>query len=152
SALAAWIASKENRLTARVLVNRLWQHHFGRGIVATGSDFGMRGERPTHPELLDWLATEFVSRGWSIKQMHKEMLLSATYRQSTQTSPESLTRDPDNQLFSRMNRQRLEGEIIRDSLLAIAGRLNLRMGGPGVFPPVPREALQDTKVWPVSTD
>jgi hypothetical protein len=152
TALATWIASPQNPLTARVLVNRLWQHHFGRGLVRTASDFGIRGERPTHPELLDWLAAEFVARGWSIKAMHRLMLLSATYQQSAAASPEALAKDPDNNLVSRMNRLRLEGEIIRDSLLTICGRLNLQMGGPGVFPPVPSEALKGTQGWSVSPD
>jgi hypothetical protein len=148
NALASWVASPDNPLTARVLVNRLWQHHIGRGIVATPSDFGLRGRPPTHPELLDWLATEFVRSGWSIKHVHRLMLTSATYRQSSQASAEALAKDPDNQLYSRMNHQRLEGEIIRDSLLAISGRLNQAMGGPGVFPPTPAR----TKDWTVSTD
>jgi hypothetical protein len=152
AALASWIAQPDHPLTARVLVNRLWQHHFGRGIVPTASDFGLRGERPTHPELLGWLATEFVRRGWSIKQMHKLMLVSSTYQQSTLASPQALKHDPDNQLFSRANRLRLEGEIIRDSLLAISGRLNLKMGGPGVFPPIPAEALQGSRGWAISPD
>jgi hypothetical protein len=146
--LARWVASADNPLTARVLVNRLWQHHFGRGLVPTPNDFGLRGERPTHPELLDWLATEFVARGWSIKQIHRLILLSATYQQSTAVSAQARRIDPDNRLFSRMNRLRLEGEIIRDSLLAVSGRLNPAMGGPGVFPPVPAEAAQAWKASP----
>jgi hypothetical protein len=152
AALAEWVAGKDNPLTARVLVNRLWQHHFGRGIVATPSDFGIRGARPTHPELLDWLACEFVESGWSIKHVHRLILLSATYRQSAAASSEARAKDPDNRLLSRMNRLRLEGEIIRDNLLAVSGRLNPRMGGPGVFPPVPAEALRGTKGWTVSPD
>ncbi len=150
AALADWVASPENPLTARVLVNRLWQHHFGRGLVATASDFGLRGEKPTHPKLLDHLAGELVRRGWSIKQMHRQMLTSATYQQSAKASPEALTQDPDNRLFSRMNRLRLEGEVIRDSLLAVGGRLNRAMGGPGVAPPIPAEALEGFKGWTVS--
>jgi hypothetical protein len=150
--LALWIAGADNPLTARVMVNRLWQHHFGRGLVATPNDFGLRGERPTHPELLDWLATEFVARGWSLKQMHRLMLLSATYQQAGAVSPQARQVDPDNRLFSRMNRQRLEGEIIRDSLLAVSERLNGAMGGPGVFPPVPAEAVQGTQGWKASLD
>jgi hypothetical protein len=150
--LAAWIAGRDNPLTARVLVNRVWQHHFGKGIVATPSDFGLRGERPTHPELLDWLAVEFMDDGWSIKRLHRLMLTSATYRQSCTPAPETLAKDPENRLFSRMNRVRLEGEVIRDSLLAISGRLNAKMGGPAVFPPVAREALQGNHAWAVSPD
>jgi hypothetical protein len=133
------------------MVNRLWQHHFGRGIVPTPSDFGLRGERPTHPELLDWLATEFINSGWQIKHMHRLMVLSATYQSSTRPSPEALSNDPENRLFSRMNRKRLEGEIIRDCLLAVSGKLDGRMGGPGVFPPLPPES-PPTKAWPVSAN
>jgi hypothetical protein len=152
AALAHWVASADNPLTARVMVNRLWQHHFGRGIVPTPNDFGVRGERPTHPELLDWLACEFVARGWSLKSMHRLMLLSATYRQSTTITPEARRIDPDNRLFSRGNRVRLEGEVIRDSLLAVGGRLNPAMGGTGVFPPVPAEAVQGSQAWKASAD
>jgi hypothetical protein len=150
STLAAWIASRDNPLTARVLVNRLWQHHFGRGLVATPSDFGVRGEQPSHPELLDWLAVEFMERGWSIKAMHRQILLSAAYRQSTRATPEALAKDQENLLFSRMRRLRLEGESIRDTLLSVSGRLNPTMGGPGVFPPIPPEAVQGSKGWPSS--
>src|SRR5207247_4718620 len=101
TALADWLATPANPLTARVLVNRLWQHHFGRGLVATPSDFGTRGARPTHPELLDWLAGEFVAQGWSLKAMHRLILRSAAYQQSSEASPEALERDPENKLFSR---------------------------------------------------
>ena len=152
AALARWIVREDNPLTARVLVNRLWQHHFGRGLVATANDLGVRGEPPSHPELLDWLATEFVARGWSVKAMHRLMLTSATYRQSAQAPAEALAKDPENRLFSRMRHLRLEGEAIRDSLLAVSGRLNPRMGGPGVFPPVPPEAVKGSKVWSPSPD
>jgi hypothetical protein len=137
-ALAKWIANADNPLTARVIVNRLWQHHFGRGIVATASDFGLRGEPPTHPELLDWLAIQFVEDSWSLKKMHKRMLTSTTYQQSTtHHSPLTThqTKDPDNKLFWRMNRVRLEGEAVRDTLLAVSSLLNLKAGGPGVVLP-----------------
>jgi mono/diheme cytochrome c family protein len=134
--LAKWIASADNPLTARVMVNRLWQHHFGQGIVRTTSDFGRNGERPTHPELLDWLAVRFVESGWDIKAMHKLMLLSNTYRQAAD-NPDG--KDPDNRLFSRFERRRLEAEAIRDSILALSGRLNQEMGGPSVFPPLPAD-------------
>jgi len=150
--LANWIASPENPLTARVMVNRIWQHHFGRGLVATPSDFGTHGQKPSHPELLDWLASEFVSRGWSLKQMHKLMLMSATYQQSSLTSVEAEKVDPENRLYSRMNRLRLEGEVIRDSVLAISGQLNLQMGGPGVFPPIPQDLFKGATGWVVSKD
>jgi hypothetical protein len=151
AALASWLTDPGHPLTARVLVNRLWQHHFGRGIVPTASDFGLRGQPPTHPELLDWLATELVRQGWSLKKMHRLMLLSSTYRQSTRPSAEARKRDPDNLLFSRMNRPRLEGEAIRDTLLAASERLNWRLGGPSVFPPLPAEAGA-VKGWTVSAD
>src|SRR5439155_5219459 len=147
TALAAWLASPANPLTARVLVNRIWQHHFGRGLVATPGDFGTRGARPTHPELLDWLAGEFVAQGWSIKAMHRLILRSAAYHQSSEASPEALERDPENKLFSRQNRVRLEGEAIRDSLLAVSGRLNPTMFGPSVLPPPPADLATSAKNW-----
>ncbi len=150
--LAAWIASPANPLTARVMVNRVWRHHFGRGLVATPSDFGTHGQKPTHPALLDWLASEFVARGWSVKQLHRAMLLSATYRQSSTAGTDALARDPENKLYSRMNRLRLEGEVIRDSLLAVSGQLNAQLGGPGVFPPIPRELYAGAKGWNVNAD
>jgi hypothetical protein len=129
------------------MVNRLWQHHFGRGIAPMPSEFGTRAQPPTHPELLDWLASEFISRDWSIKQMHKLILLSATYQQSSRVSAEALARDPENKLFSRQNRVRLEGEVIRDSLLAISGGLNSKVGGPSVFPPIPADITKTSKNW-----
>jgi hypothetical protein len=140
--LANWIASKDNPLTARVIVNRLWQHHFGRGIVPTSNDFGKFGEKPTHPELLDWLAAQFVENGWSIKKMHKLILLSSAYRMSSAADPKALAVDPDNSLFWRFNMRRLTAEEIRDSMLAVAGNLNPKMYGPSVFPKIPREVLQ----------
>jgi len=152
SALANWIARDANPLTGRVMVNRIWQHHFGRGIVGSTSDFGVHGEPPTHPELLDWLAHEFTANGWKIKPMHKLMLLSAAYRQSTVPTARTTEKDADNRLFSRMNRLRLEGEIIRDSLLAVSNRLNPKIGGRSVYPPIPAEALQGATGWVVSTD
>jgi len=150
AALAQWIASPDNPLTARVMVNRIWQHHFGRGLVATPSDLGTHGARPTHPELLDWLAGEFASRGWSIKAMHKLILMSAAYQQSTEPSAEALAHDSNNELFSRQNRIRLEGEAIRDSLLAISGRLNYQIGGPSVSPPIPSDITRTSKNWTTS--
>jgi hypothetical protein len=151
SALADWIASPQNPLTARVMVNRIWQHHFGRGIAPMPSEFGARAEPPTHPELLDWLASEFIARGWSIKQMHKLILLSATFQQSSQASTETLARDSENKWFSRQNRIRLEGEIIRDALLAISGTLNSQVGGPSVHPPIPADIVKTSKNWAAST-
>jgi hypothetical protein len=131
TALAKWLTDEDNPLTARIMVNRLWQHHFGRGVVRTPSDFGVRGDPPTHPELLDWLAAEFTRTGWNLKRLHRIILTSATYQQSTVGSADSVRLDPDNLLFSRMNRRRLEGEVVRDSLLAISDRLQMKLGGPG---------------------
>ena len=140
--LADWLASPDNPLTARVMVNRLWQHHFGEGLVRTPNDFGQRGERPTHPELLDYLAARFVESGWSVKAMHRLIMLSSTYQQSSRAGAASLARDPDNRLFGRMNRRRLEAEAIRDSLFAVAGRLDSTMGGPAFTDlTVPRRTL-----------
>ena len=150
--LADWLTSRDNPLTARVMVNRIWQHHFGRGLVQTPSDFGTHGLKPTHPELLDWLAAEFVDQGWSVKRMHKLILMSAAYRQSGNATPETRRLDPENQFYSRWSRLRLEGEVIRDSLLAIAGKLNPAMGGPGVSPPVPADILKGYKGWSVSAN
>jgi hypothetical protein len=151
SALAAWIASPDNPLTARVMVNRLWQHHFGRGIVPTSSDFGAAGERPTHPELLDWLATEFIRRGWSIKQMQRLIVTSAAYRQSAEFSAMTARVDPDNTLLWRFRRQRLTGEGIRDAMLSVSGALNLEMGGPGVMAELPA-AITTRGYWKSPTD
>jgi cytochrome c553 len=128
--LARAIASQDNPLTARVLVNRVWAHHFGRGIVATPSNFGSLGERPTHPELLDYLAARFVAGGWSIKALHREILLSAAYQMSSRHDSKSGKIDPDNRLLWRMNRHRLEVEPWRDALLAVAGNLDRTLGGP----------------------
>jgi hypothetical protein len=128
--LARWIASPDNPLTARVMVNRIWQHHFGDGIVRTPSNFGQLGARPTHPELLDWLARRFVASGWSVKAMHRLILLSAAYQQSSKPPAATLRADPDNLSFGRMNRRRLEAEALRDSILVICHRLDSRRGGP----------------------
>jgi len=130
-ALANWIASPQNPLTARVMVNRIWQGHFGTGIVETASDFGRTGTKPSHPELLDWLAQKFVHSGWSIKSMHRLIVLSATYRQSTRYDALIAAKDADAHLLWRFPSRRLEAEAIRDSMLAISGTLNLKMGGPG---------------------
>jgi hypothetical protein len=132
--LARKVAVASNPLTARVMVNRLWQHHFGEGIVRTPDDFGLLGQTPTHPELLDWLAAEFVEHGWSLKKMHRLMLLSSTYQMSSQSTAEADARDADNKLLHRMPLRRLEAECIRDAMLAVSGRLEDRMYGPGVMP------------------
>ena len=148
-ALAEWVTRPENPLTSRVMVNRLWQGHFGRGIVATPSDFGTQGTSPTHPELLDWLAREFVDRGWSLKAIHGLMVKSATYRQSSRAAEATVQGDPENLLFSRMPRKRLEGEAVRDALLAVSGQLDGRVGGPSVFPDLP-PGVDSRGAWPRS--
>jgi len=130
-ALAEWIAAADNPLTARVMVNRIWQGHFGTGIVETANDFGRNGVSPSHPELLDWLSAEFIRSGWSIKHMHRRIVLSATYRQSTQHSAEGHAQDASVRLLWRYPLRRLMGEMIRDSILMISGQLNLQMGGRG---------------------
>lgn len=129
AALARWLTDSQNALTWRSIVNRVWHHHFGRGLVGTLNDFGHMGEVPTHPELLDWLAIEFRDQGQSLKQLHRMIVTSATYRQTTNISPEAAAADPDNRLLSRMNRTRLDAECVRDAVLQATGRLDLRMGG-----------------------
>ncbi len=131
AALAQWIVSPANPLTARVIVNRLWHYHFGRGIVATPSDFGAMGRRPTHPELLDWLATELIESGWSLKGLHRQILLSATYRQASEPRADGLARDKESTLLWRFPPRRLEAEAVRDNILAVSGSLDTRPGGPG---------------------
>ena len=155
--LAEWLVSADHPLTARVFVNRLWQHHFGRGIVGTPNDFGTRGERPSHPELLDWLATEFVQNGWKIKPMHKLIVLSSTYRQSSRAIPIDI--DPGNKLLWKMNRRRLDGETIRDAILAAAGTLNRDLGGPMIRVPLEPEVYdliftegEPDGLWPVTAN
>jgi hypothetical protein len=132
--LADWLASADNPLTARVIVNRLWQYHFGQGLVRSPSDFGFNGDRPSHPELLDWLAAELVRSGWSLKHLHRLILLSATYRQSSRPDPQSAAADADDRLLGRFAPRRLEAEAVRDAMLAVSGRLNPRMGGPSYRP------------------
>ncbi|MEX2261181.1 MAG: DUF1553 domain-containing protein, partial [Bryobacteraceae bacterium] len=140
-ALAEWIGSEDNPLTARVMVNRIWQHHFGEGLVRTPSDFGRNGDPPRHKELIDHLAAQFVEKKWSVKAVHKLMLTSNAYRQSTShpDAERSAEVDPDNRLLWRMNWLRLESEAIRDSILALSGRLQKGGGGPGVFLKIPQD-------------
>lgn len=142
-ALARWLVSSEHPLTARVLVNRLWQELFGRGIVGTSENFGVRGDRPSHPELLDWLALEFMRGGWSVKAMLRQIVLSQSYQQSSAARPELATRDPLNLLVARQARLRLSGEAVRDSALAVSGLLNRTTGGPSVKPPQPASVSKD---------
>jgi mono/diheme cytochrome c family protein len=136
-ALANWMADANNPLTARVMVNRVWQHHFGQGLVATPSDFGANGAKPSHPELLDWLASEFVARGWSVKALHRLIVTSAAYRQAGTERPEGLAHDAAAKWLWRFPPRRLEAEPIRDAILAVSGKLDLKAGGPGysVFEP-----------------
>lgn len=146
SVLANWIASPDNPLTARVFVNRLWQQHFGRGIVRSSSDFGLQGVRPTHPELLDWLASEFIQGGWKIKDFHKLLMTSNTYKMSSRSQEAALKADPANDYFWRYDMRRLSAEEIRDSILAVSGNLNLKMTGPPVYPAIPKEVLAGQSV------
>ncbi|MCH7989252.1 MAG: DUF1553 domain-containing protein, partial [Planctomycetes bacterium] len=168
TALAYWLIQPDHPLTTRVIVNRLWQNHFGTGLSASSSDFGTMGDEPTHPELLDWLATELPKNGWSLKQLHRLMLTSATYRQASRPEnsrwskernsragkiwKQSTQNDPDNYLFSRAIRRRLEGEAVRDAMLSASGSLTQRRGGPGVRPPLPKELLVTLlkNQWPVT--
>jgi hypothetical protein len=154
-ALANWIASKDNPLTARVMVNRIWQYHFGTGIVNTPSDYGHRGGAPSHPEMLEWLAAEFMDNGWSIKKLHKLIMTSSVYRQSTEISKEANERDAVNAYLSHFNRRRLLPEEIRDSMLQSSGAINLKMAGRPVVPEVAKEelfGLSGNNMWPVTVD
>jgi hypothetical protein len=159
-ALAAWLTQPENPLTARVMVNRLWQHHFGRGIVATPSDFGTRGDPPDHPELLDWLAGELIRNGWRLKPIHRLIVTSAAYRQASDVrDPRQQADDPENVLVWRHSRRRLDAEGIRDAMLAVSGELNPKAGGPGVLVPI-EKAVEDlifteaevVDLWPETPD
>lgn len=148
TALANWITRKDNQLTTRVIVNRVWQRHFGSGLVPTGSDFGRMGEKPSHPELLDWLASEFVAHDWSFKWLHRAIMNSATYRQTARIAPDhvALKKDPKNRLLWRMNPVRLDAEQARDALLAISGELKNSVGGPGVETAQPRRSIYTRKI------
>jgi len=149
--LAKWLVSPENPLTARVTLNRAWQRYFGEGIVQTENDFGAVGAAPTHPELLDWLATEFIARNWDVKAMHRLIVTSATYRQSSQHRPELDEVDPYNNFLAHQARIRLDAEIVRDAALAASGLLTDKLGGPGVYPPIPEGAMANTQItreWP----
>ena len=146
--LARWLTSADHPLTARVAVNRMWQEFFGRGLVRTSEDFGAQGEAPTHPQLLDWLAADFIEGGWKIKRLHRQIVMSGTYRQRSDARPDLADRDPDNSLLARQNRLRLPAEAIRDSALRAAGLLAAgRVGGRSVFPPQPKGVLELTYAW-----
>ena len=149
--LARWLTGPDNPMTARVVVNRVWQSHFGVGLVRTPSDFGTMGDPPTHPELLDWLAGWFVEHGWSLKTLHRLIVTSSTYRISTQTHSRAMTEDPENRLLWRMPYRRLEVEVIRDAMLAATGALNRQMYGPSIYPAIPQAALaghsDPDKIW-----
>ena len=144
--LAEWLVSAENPLTARVWVNRIWQHHFGRGIVASSNDFGKYGTPPTHPELLDWLAGELVKQQWRAKPMHRLLLTSSAYRMSSVGQADALAKDPANHLFWRQPMRRLAAEEVRDSFLQVSGQLNEQMGGESIYPPIPRDVLAGQSV------
>jgi hypothetical protein len=140
--LARWIASKDNKLTARVIVNRVWQWHFGAGLVRTPNNFGMLSQPPSHPELLDFLAAKFIEDGWSLKKLHRRILLSAAYQRASAVPPGQVARDPENRWLGRFTPRRLEAEELRDSLLVAAGRLNRLPGGPATHDlNVPRRSL-----------
>ena len=151
---AEWLVSPENPLTARVMVNRIFQHHFGEGIVRTPSNFGKLGEKPSHPELLDWLAVEFVEHGWSIKALQRLMLTSEAYQMSSRDIPANAAIDPENRFFWRMPRQRVEAETIRDLILATAGTLDRTLGGPNVFPYIDPDLFEvsSKRNWPGKPD
>ncbi len=170
AALAAWLTDPANPLVARVIVNRLWQWHFGQGLSQNASDFGVMGTAPTHPELLDWLARRLVADGWSMKQMHRLLVTSETYKLAVgpfdsqwsaadveaakKISQRSAARDPDNRLLWHRRRQRLDGEAIRDAMLVAAGQLSPRRGGPGIRPPLPAEITETLlkDQWKISGD
>jgi len=162
-ALARWLTRPDHPLTARVIVNRVWQNHYGRGIVATPSDFGVRGEAPTHPALLDWLATELVAQGWKLKPMHRLMVISAAYRQAStdrsEVGKKQSLDDPENNFLGRMNRRRLDAEGVRDAMLSVSGEINLKAGGPGVLVPIEPEIeslifteAEVVDLWPETVD
>ncbi len=151
TAMARWIASPANPLTPRVFVNRVWAQYFATGIVSTVADFGRAGARPTHPELLDYLADEFVRNGWSVKKLHRQIMLSSVYRQASAERPDILKADPENKLLAVFPRKRLDAEEIRDALLYASGQLVDTLGGPAVFPPVP-SSLDAGGLWELTKD
>jgi hypothetical protein len=159
AALAKWLANEANPLVARVIVNRIWQQHFGRGLVATPSDFGVRGEPPSHPELLDWLAERLIEGGWKLKPIHRLIMASAAYRQASRPIEALTEQDEPNDLLGRQNRRRVDAESLRDSLLVVSGELNPKAGGPGVLAPLEKEVkdlifteAEEVDLWPVDPD
>jgi hypothetical protein len=140
--LARWLADEASPTTARSIVNRIWQSYFGTGLVATAEDFGFQGEYPSHPELLDWLACELMENNWSLKHIHRLIVDSATYRQSSRVTPELHERDPDNRQLARGPRFRIDAELVRDVALSASGLLNPTVGGPSVYPPAPEFLFQ----------
>lgn len=151
--LAKWIVAPENPLTSRVIVNRVWQHYFGRGLVETENDFGLQGTSPSHPELLDWLAVHFVQQGWSLKDLHRLIVSSKTYQQSSLEHADLREKDRENYWLARQKRLRLDGEIVRDVALAASGLLSPKLGGPPVYPPIPEGVMSQGQVkreWKVS--
>ena len=141
TALAEWMTSRDNPLTARVWANRIWQYHFGRGLVSSPNNFGLKGNSPTHPALLDWLAVELMEGGWRLKDLHRRIMNSATYQTSSADNTQALAVDPENHFLWRFNMRRLTAEEIRDSILFVNGTLNRKMGGPSIYPKIPAEVL-----------
>ena len=151
--LAKWIVSRDNPLTARVIVNRVWQIYFGKGIVETENDFGTQGLPPSHPELLDWLAVDLMENGWSLKRLHKLIVTSDAYQRSSKARPDLANSDPYNKLLAHQTRLRMDAEAVRDVSLAVTGLLSTKVGGPPVYPPQPEGAMnvgQVKRPWPVS--
>jgi hypothetical protein len=152
--LAQWLTHPNHPLTARVAVNRIWQYHFGKGLVPTSSDFGVNGGRASHPEFLDWLALEFMARGWSVKSIHRLIMTSSAYRQSSRWDATAAEADPENRLLWRFSPRRIEAETVRDAILAVSGSLNRAMGGPGIFPRIDPAVIGtgSTNKWPVDVE
>ncbi len=153
---ARWLVDRQSPTTARAIVNRIWQTYFGRGLVITPEDLGSQGEQPSHPELLDWLSVELMESGWSLKHIHRLIVTSATYRQSSHVSSQLLERDPYNRLLARGARYRVDGEIVRDIMLTASGLLTASVGGPSVYPPAPEflfvpPTSYGPKVWETAT-
>ncbi len=144
--LARWLSSPENPLVARVIANRVWQFHFGRGIVGSANDLGVMGDEPSHPELLDWLASELIAGGWRLKPLHRKIVLSETYQRSARLQAQAAKVDPDDTMLWRHRGRRLEAEVVRDSILAVSGRLNTKLNGPGFYPTLPAAVLAGQSV------